>query len=160
MKNHCGEFFHLEPFWGFGSDFVYAKFSEINVIIQVWVKGGMSLRNGMWRMAISNYLCLTFSNVNLEDKISLVPLINSYQCHIVHTNTQSHKDTYAPTTDIWKIVQTPRITGTKGENKHVGPIFLLQFPDVKCMVVVRCAKFEKLWIEHSVCMINNQLPTL
>ena len=47
MKNHCGEFFHLEPFWGFGSDFVYAKFSEINVIIQVWVKGGMSLRNGM-----------------------------------------------------------------------------------------------------------------
>ena len=47
MKNHCGEFFHLEPLCGFGSDFVYAKFSEINVIIPVRVKGGMSLRNGM-----------------------------------------------------------------------------------------------------------------
>lgn len=47
-----------------------------------------------------------------------------------------------------------------GRNDHFGPILLLQFPNVKCMVVARCAKFSKIWLVHLVCVITTHLPTL
>ena len=41
------------------------------------------------------------------------------------------------------------IMGTQGENKHVDPIFLLQFSNVLYMADI-CAKFEKkiMMVDH------------